>query len=607
MTNGNEINPPRPRLAVCIGVTGHRLEGLTDINENMLIHQVESVLSTAESVVNRIHADEVTIYNDEPPIIRVLSPLAEGADRIVARVALNKNFDLQCPLPFFREVYENDFEESESVKEYHDLLDRASAVMELDGSNGSIEQRGEAYESVGRMVSKQSDLMIAIWDGEKSSGRGGTGQIVGESLERGIPVVWIDAKAPHDIKLLWSKVRGSDKSPMAILADYLEEILCIEATYDVGLWQAHFLEKSSHWILLGAFYTGFSNFLERGKPGKPNIRVRRPVQIKKREWDRDWNHVPDFPQNIKEDIEGKILPHEAWADFLARYYGDKYRGSFLMNYILAGFAVFFALLAFALGWTDISHPNYHQQWIWSITEIVIVFTILINIYRGTSGRWHLQWLTYRLLAERLRQMRFLIPLGMVLPLIRLPAHKEAGKEQFRYSWGNRLFSAINREVGLPTARMEPDYLRACLDFVKEVEIKGQIHYHVENAARYQRLSRHLHVIGYGLFWLTLFAAIMHLIYYGPYAQWFVFITAVAPAFGAAAYGISSHGEFGRIANQSRAMSMHLETVLEDINNMGQILSTVNLQKLLESVSKIMLSELIDWDFLYREKDLTLPV
>ena len=506
VTNENGNNPPRPRLVVRVGVTGHRPENLSQADESTLIRQIESVLNTVEHVVNNVQADKANIYSDAPPILCVISPLAEGADRIVARIGLDKNFELQCPLPFFREVYEMDFKESGSVEEYHTLLERASTVLELDGSYETPERRKEAYETVGRMVSKQSDLLIAIWDGERSAGRGGTGQIVEESLDRGLPVVWIDSKTPHDIKLLGTKDRGTDKSPMAILADYLNDILCLEATCDATLWQAYFSEKSSRWTLLGMFYTGFRNFLAHGKPGKLNIRVSQPVQIKKRQWDRDWDRIPDFPQNIKKEIEEKILPHQAWADFLACYYGDKYRGSFLINYILAGFAVFFALFAYALGWTSVDHPNFHHQWVWTTVEIAIVIAILINIYRGTSGQWHLKWLTFRLLAERLRLMRFLTLLGMVLPLIRLPGHKKTGEDQPRYSWGNRLFFAIIRETGLPTARIEPDYLNACWTLVKEIEIKGQIQYHVENATRFHSLLHRLHFIGHGLFLLTLLLA-----------------------------------------------------------------------------------------------------
>ena len=48
----------------------------------------------------------------------------------------------------------------------------------------------------------QSDVLIAIWDGEDAKGKGGTGQIVKEALINEIPVVWINSAAPHDMRVL---------------------------------------------------------------------------------------------------------------------------------------------------------------------------------------------------------------------------------------------------------------------------------------------------------------------------------------------------------------------------------------------------------------------
>jgi hypothetical protein len=36
-------------------------------------------------------------------------------------------------------------------------------------------------------------VLIALWDGQPSRGKGGTAEIVAYARQRGIPVVWIDA------------------------------------------------------------------------------------------------------------------------------------------------------------------------------------------------------------------------------------------------------------------------------------------------------------------------------------------------------------------------------------------------------------------------------
>lgn len=58
------------------------------------------------------------------------------------------------------------------------------------------------YEAAGREILKQADLLIAVWDGQKARGRGGTGQMVKEAIINKIPVIWIPWAAPYKWQLL---------------------------------------------------------------------------------------------------------------------------------------------------------------------------------------------------------------------------------------------------------------------------------------------------------------------------------------------------------------------------------------------------------------------
>lgn len=51
--------------------------------------------------------------------------------------------------------------------------------------------RNEAYEKVGFYVAEHSDVMIAVWDGLASQGRGGTAEIVARAKELGKPICHI--------------------------------------------------------------------------------------------------------------------------------------------------------------------------------------------------------------------------------------------------------------------------------------------------------------------------------------------------------------------------------------------------------------------------------
>src|SRR5207245_181823 len=75
-----------------------------------------------------------------------------------------------------------------------------------------------------------TDLLIALWDGEEAKGIGGTGQIVREALQRGIPVVWVPWAAPGDWRLhlpVWRLLAQSDdeKGDARRLGDLVRELL----------------------------------------------------------------------------------------------------------------------------------------------------------------------------------------------------------------------------------------------------------------------------------------------------------------------------------------------------------------------------------------------
>jgi len=189
-------SPPRVRLAVRVGVTGHRPNRLAQADEPLLRTKIRDVLELIRLTAKDVLAVTDSAYTPGPPILCVISPLAEGADRIAAQEAVELGFELQCPLPFDRKEYEKDCKTLESRAEYCTLLAKATAVLELDGSRDTAKRENESYEAVGRMVLRQCDVRIAIWDGEEPAGKGGTGQIVEGSIHLEIPTVWIYSSPP---------------------------------------------------------------------------------------------------------------------------------------------------------------------------------------------------------------------------------------------------------------------------------------------------------------------------------------------------------------------------------------------------------------------------
>jgi hypothetical protein len=170
-----------------IGVTGHR--DLRPEDRAKLEEKVKEIF--------------LQLRKDYPatPLILV-SALAEGADRLVARVALSPHVGgaLIAPLPMPQDLYELDFEslailetpmgalavESSSRGEFRALLERAVASRELGLVHGNTREsiaeqgakRDRQYELVGKFIAQNSQILIALWDGVESKRVGGTASVV---------------------------------------------------------------------------------------------------------------------------------------------------------------------------------------------------------------------------------------------------------------------------------------------------------------------------------------------------------------------------------------------------------------------------------------------
>ncbi len=583
-------SPPKARLAVRVGVTGHRPSGLDKADMKVLRTQAAEVLKHIKSVANAV---KFSLYSDgAPPVLRIVSPLAEGADTLVAEEALKEGYELQCALPFDRYEYEKDFWDSDSVRRYRTMLGEATSILELDGSRATEDLEKESYQTVGRMVLMQSDVLIAIWDGEDAKGKGGTGQIVNESHIHEIPVVWINSNAPHEVKVLMGEEYGRQiEVRLPDLEIRLKRVLQPPAAKKPDLSRTYFSERQPSWTW-GFIFETFCDIFSGERIETRGVKVRNFVEETEEEWRRVWDSCPDFPQSVKDQINDKFLGHYSWADKLANYYSNIYRSSFVANYLMAGLAVFFALLT----------PTVRSlETLWIICELALIILIILITGIGNLKRWHERWIDYRLLSEQLRQLRFLTPLGLTTPAFRVPAHDTYGDP--RSTWVNWHFRAIVREAGMVGAKIDGEYLKSYRDFLSQQEITAQIKYHEYNAPRFHTIHNVLHIIGTGLFVLTLIASLAHLYVHN---DWLTLFTAVFPALGAAFYGIRTQGEFEQIAKKSEAMGAQLDNLRDELLKTDFVPSYGVLGNIAESTAEIMSSETLDWRIVFQSKRLVLP-
>ena len=263
----------------------------------------------------------------------------------------------------------------------------------------------------------------------------------------------------------------------------------------------------------------------------------------------------------------------------------------MANYLMAALAVLFALLP----------PIPWFENLWVLCELALIIMIIAITAVGNLKHWHERWIDYRLLSEQIRHLRFLAPLGLTTPAFRVPAHDTYGDP--RSSWVNWHFRGIVREAGMVGTRIDREYLTSYRDFLSRQEISAQIDYHKRNSPRFHRIHHNLHLIGGGLFVLTLIACLAHLYVHNDLLT---ILAAILPAFGAAFYGIRTHGEFELIAKRSDAMSAHLENLRNEIEKTDFVPSYRLLGQIAENTAEVMSSETLDWRIVFQSKRLVLP-
>ncbi len=162
-------------IPLLVGVTGHR-----DV--------AESHIDAARALVTQRLRQLSRDYPHTP--IVVLSPLAEGADRIVAEAALSLDLELIVPMPISVEHYRQDFTTPESLGAFDALLARARTSFIVPHATPAA-HRDERYAELGTFIAKTSDLLIALWDGLPARGIGGTADVVDARIANTEPIDWI--------------------------------------------------------------------------------------------------------------------------------------------------------------------------------------------------------------------------------------------------------------------------------------------------------------------------------------------------------------------------------------------------------------------------------
>lgn len=360
------------KIPIFIGVTGHRE-----------IRPAE--MPGLEKKVSKFF-EAIRQLCPGTPIV-VLSSLAEGADQIVARVALEDHkAGLIAPLPFPKEEYEKDFQ-GQTLEDFRKLLgDRPAPIVPApDGvATAADGQRSRMYAAAGAYVVKNCNILLALWDGVRSGKTGGTAAVVGFA-EEGIP-------EPYQVK------RG--------LLDELET----RPVYRIPT-----LRKNSAPSIEAGEPQKFKEFLKENPAIKmtlenielfnSDIDACKKRNAKKfmqdREQSREYVLVGKRMKELEDasllETEERLLGFYTFADTLANYF--RKRNEFTLQCLFT-----LALLA-VLGFEVYAHKVPH----WGVLLIypgMLLIASGIYYFSIEKGKTHQKYFDYRALAEGLRVQLF---------------------------------------------------------------------------------------------------------------------------------------------------------------------------------------------------------
>ena len=443
---GSEVGiGSRIPFRIRVGVTGHK-----DIGSD---GRLAGVPARARGLVPGSAATPVRLA--------AVSALADGADRLVpaelfedAR-ARGEEARLEVVLPFERRLFvELQRFSPASEAEFNAWLDRASSIVELGGS-GRPETEAAWYETAGRYLVNRSDLLVALWDGEPSRGRGGTADTLMTAATAAKPCIWIPT--------------SSEAAPLDNLGENGRASLLAEA-----------LRRAAAATEDGA----------REEP--PLHAILEPLQNAFAELDL-FNRArlpsePELHRRIADELGDPLDADAGWvtepfvrAAILADRYESRFAAATWLMWGLATGAAASLGLSAALG-----HPSKVLAW----AEVGCLVAVMAVFAAARRLGLHRRWLSYRLLAERFRSAYFIAPTG--IDFRRTGGLEAVFVEGRSADWLLRAFEEVwdSRPNGNgPPRAPAPEEIDGLKHRLAERWVQGQIDFHARAGRRHTLRGR----------------------------------------------------------------------------------------------------------------------
>jgi hypothetical protein len=288
-----------------------------------------------------------------------------------------------------------------------------------------------------------------------------------------------------------------------------------------------------------------------------------------------------------------LLRHIHRIDDLANHYARLYRSSTASGSILAIVAAFISAVVI------IVYPSITGVSL--LAQMAVNGLVIFDSKARATQRWQERWFDYRVMAERLRCLRFLHPLGLGLAQVAVPSRR--GHE----SWVEWYLRRYERALDPPHGTIEASDVARFAQRLVGTEIPEQLKYHHANFRQLGLLDRRLAAAAR----FSLAAAIVVAALYGLSAYVFTDIDAdtwkpiaivvffVLPAMATAFNGIRAYADLARLSERSAIVAAALTRLRRIIQSTP--ISYDHLTVAAARLASIMGDELSEWRFMLESR------
>jgi len=363
-------------LKFVIGVTGHRdcLDLTLPVVEENLITQLHQINETFSFVP-----------------VELVSGLAEGADILAAKIALEQGISVHAILPMPLDEYKKDFTKSglESLEAL--IVHPGVTVSEIPLANGAEIDRDAQYMLLEDFIVRRSNVLIALWDNEVTGLAGGTSDVILEYLSKDGTIQY-SRQNTHVTRTVREATDGDDGNLVIVIST--PRVSSSEENREVKL---DYLVSD-----------GSPTALARLSEIPPTIRVR-------------WSGFDNYARDRNSDLAINIQSYDLWDDGdhniddeLFELNQEFIRADQLAvsnqkfsNLMFKGFG----LAAGAMGLCFLVYAKLAALKIFLIVYLILFVGGYFFFKLGKSRSWFSKHLAYRAFSEAVRVKYYLIVSG----------------------------------------------------------------------------------------------------------------------------------------------------------------------------------------------------